>query len=133
MIDILQLEKDLTEYFAEQLGLVVDGTIFRAKVPESVKYGAAVRILNQYPNNDFSQPLYSVQITGKYPSRDESVELATKCARLFPVYGEQTEHFNIVFIQSDGGINAPVSIEDKGQRFHFLSVNLTVSVLTRKA
>ena len=133
MNNFQQLERELTAYFAEKLDLVVDTSFFRGQIPESVESGAALQITNILENNDFSQPMYAVQILGKYPTRDEAWSLACKCAALVPVYGEQTEHFAIAFIQGQGGANAPVQVEDKGRRFQFVSVNFIAAVLTRPA
>lgn len=132
-INFQQLEREITAYFAEKLDLVVDKSIFRGQIPESVMPGVSVKISSSPENNDFSQPSFSVQISGKYVSRDDAWALATKCAELVPVYGEQTEHFVLVYVLSEGGINAPVVIEDKGRRCQFVSVNLSVGVLTRPA
>ena len=127
------LERELTAYFAEKLDLTVDAQFFRGQIPETVESGAALQITNFHENNDLSQPMYDLQILGKYPTRDEAWELACKCARLVPVYGEQTEHYAIAFIQSVGGLNAPVQVEDKGRRFQFVSINFLAAVLTRQA
>ena len=34
-VDVIQLERELTEWFAEVLGLVVDGGIYRGAVPDA--------------------------------------------------------------------------------------------------
>ena len=127
------LERELTAYFAEKLDLVVDKSIFRGKIPVSVEHGAAVRIESNPENNDLSLPSFSVQILGKYKERDDAWALVTKCAELAPVYGEQTEHFALVYIHTEGGINAPFEAENQGRQFQFVSVNLSVGVLTRSA
>ena len=78
-------------------------------------------------------PMYRVQIYGKFLNRDDAWGLVERCADCIPVYGEHTEHFHIVWILQDGGLNAPVQIDDKGKTKQFASVNLRVSVLTRQA
>ena len=130
ILNIPQLERELTEYFAEKLGLVVDNNIFRGQIPEGVETGAAVLISNSPENNDFSLPVMSVQIIGKYRNRDEAWQLVSACG-FVPVYGEQTEHFDIRSIHSEGGFNAPYTMDDKGKIMYAVSVNLSVDVLTR--
>lgn len=132
-MNFLELERDLTAYVAEKIGLTVDTDIFRGQIPDSAAYGAAVRITGFPENNDYSQNLVMFQVYGKYATRDEAWSLACKCAGLAPIYGEKTEHHVLAFIQNEGGMNAPVLIEDKGRRAQFVSVNFTAAVLTRSA
>lgn len=129
-LNFVQLERELTDYFAGKLGLVVDNTLFRGQIPEAVGTGAAVLISNSPENNDFSLPSVSVQVIGKYRTRDEALQLASACG-FVPVYGEQTEHYDIRSVHSEGGINAPFVIDDKGKLMFTVSVNFSVDVLTR--
>lgn len=125
-----QLERELTAYLAGKLGLIVDNTIFRGQIPEAVGTGAAVLISNSPENNDYSLPAVSVQVIGKYRTRDEALQFASAFG-FVPVYGEQTEHYEIRSIRSEGGINAPFVIDDKGKLMYAVSVNLSADVLTR--
>ena len=124
------LERELTAYFAEKLGLIVDNTVFRGQIPESVEKGAAVRISSSPESDIYSLPAVSVQIIGKYPNRDDALQLAGACG-FVPVYGEQTEHYLIRYVESEGGINAPFMSDDRGKLVHLVSVNLSVGVLTK--
>ena len=131
--DVKTLEQDLTAYFACKLGLVVDSSIFRGQIPESVQNGVALRVTGTPEATLNDNPLYMVQIYGKFHDRDDAWKLCTKCADFLPIYGEETEHFNLVFILQEGGLNAPVVIDDKGKTKQFASVNMRVSVLTKQA
>jgi len=133
MYNTVMLERDLTDYFAEQLDLVVDGNFFRGKIPETISNGVALRVVGTAEASAIDNPMYNVQIYGKFESRDDAWMLVTRCADHMPVYGVKTEHFNIVYILPDGGLNAPVVIDDKGKTRQFASVNMRVSVLTRQA
>lgn len=133
MYNTVMLERDLTDYFAAQLDLVVDGNFFRGQIPESIENGVALRVVGTPEPTLNDNPLYAVQIYGKFKSRDDAWMLVTKCADCIPVYGVDTEHFHIVFILMEGGLNAPVVIDDKGKSKQFASVNMRVSVLTRQA
>ena len=133
MYEATTLERDLTAYFGNLLGLVVDASIFRGQIPESVENGVSLRVTGTSDATADDNPLYNVQIYGKFNDRDDAWKLCTKCADILPVYGEKTEHFHIVFILPDGGLNAPVVIDDKGKKKQFASVNMRVSVLTRTA
>jgi len=133
MYQVKTLEQDLTAYFACKLGLVVDSSIFRGQIPESVENGVALRAIGTPEATLNDNPMYRVQIYGKFLNRDDAWGLVERCADCIPVYGEKTEHFHIVWILQDGGLNAPVQIDDKGKTKQFASVNLRVSVLTRQA
>ena len=122
------LEKGVPEAYT-----LVFGNEGRGLPKEFSAYGQAVRIESNPENNDLSIPSFSVQILGKYKERDDAWALVTKCAELAPVYGEQTEHFALVYIHTEGGINAPFEAENQGRQFQFVSVNLSVGVLTRSA
>ena len=133
MYEVKTLEQDLTAFFGCQLGLVVDSSIFRGQIPESVGNGVALRVTGTPEASSDDNPMYNVQILGKFFDRDDAWKLCTKCADLIPLYGIQTEHFHIVYILPDAGINAPVQIDDKGRTKQFASVNMRVSVLTKWA
>lgn len=133
MYNTVMLERDLTDYFAEQLDLVVDGNFFRGQIPETIKNGVALRVVGTADASATDNPMYTVQIYGKFDSRDDAWTMVTRCADCIPVYGVRTEHFHIVFILPEGGLNAPVVIDDKGKAKQFASVNMRVSVLTRQA
>ena len=133
MYDVTTLERDLTAYFGNLLGLVVDSGIFRGQIPESVENGVALRVTGVPEPSLNDNPTYNVQLYGKFADRDDAWKLCTKCADYLPVYGEITEHFNIKFILQEGSMSNPVQIDDKGKKKQFASVNMRVSVLTRQA
>ena len=133
MYNTVMLERDLMDYFCDKLGLVVDGNFFRGQIPETIKNGVALRVVGAPEGSLNDNPLYTVQIYGKFDTRDDAWTLVTRCADCVPVYGEKSEHFDIVYILQDGGLNAPVVIDDKGKSKQFASVNMRVSVLTRRA
>ena len=131
--EVKTLEQDLTAFFACRLGLVVDSAIFRGEIPDGIENGVALRVMgtSEPANND--NPLYSVQIIGKFLDRDDAWKLGTKIYDMIPFYGEQTEHFHLVFVRPDSGLIPPIKIDDKGKTKHFASINLAVSVLTKRA
>ena len=47
MTDIIQLERDLTDWAARLLGLTVDSEIFRGGIPESAENGVGVMITDR--------------------------------------------------------------------------------------
>jgi hypothetical protein len=133
MINTLNLERDMTDFFADKLNLTTDATIFRGAIPESVDFACAVRLTGIVPGDHNDNPTYNVQVFGKYRTRDEALNLIEKCANCVPIYGALTEHFKILFILPESDYTAPVVIDDKGVSVQFASVNLRVSVLTRQA
>lgn len=133
MINTVTLERDMTDFFADRLNLTTDSTIFRGAIPAGLDLGCALRVTGIVPSDHNDNPMYSVQIYGKYRTRDEALNLIDSVANCIPIYGEITEHFKILFILPESNFTAPVVIDDKGVSVQFASVNLRVSVLTRQA
>jgi len=133
MINTVTLERDMTDFFADRLNLTTDSTIFRGAIPAGLDLGCALRVTGIVPSDHNDNSMYSVQIYGKYRTRDEALNLIDSVANCIPIYGEMTEHFKILFILPESNFTAPVVIDDKGVSVQFASVNLRVSVLTRQA
>lgn len=128
-----QLEKDLTGYFATVLNLTVDGGIYRGQIPETVENGVAVRLTGQQTSSDIDHAQFTVQILGKFASREDAWVMLAKLASAVPQYGVSTNNFVLVYLLPDGGLNAPFTHDERGKVMQYASFNMRVAVLTREA
>lgn len=120
-MNIADLERALTAYFAEYLGLAVDERIFRGQLPPELDGGVAVRIESVDASAaDFGEPEYLVQILGKFDDRDEALALADRLARMPPRYGVMVGEFRAAYLLTFGS-GAPYMAPDNGKVRHFVS------------
>lgn len=131
IVNAEQLEKELTTYFATVLNLTVDAGIYRGQIPETVENGVAVRLTGQRTPTDIDHPTFTVQVLGKFASRENAWVMLTKLAAALPQYGEETSSFILVYLLPDGGLNAPFTHDERGKVKQYASFNLRVAVLTR--
>ncbi len=130
-IDTSRLERDMTAHFGGVLGLAVDEGIFRGAVPEGVAEGVAVRIVGNPKSHRLDQPMFIVQVLGKFLDRDDAWSMLARVSADVPAYGRQTPNFVLVCMLPGGEGGAPYEAQDKGVRKWFASVNLRLCVLTR--
>ena len=128
-----QLEKELTTYLAGVLNLTVDAGIYRGQIPETVENGVAVRLTGQMTTSSIDHPTFTVQVLGKFASRENAWVMLTKLAGALPQYGVDTTNFVLVYLLPDGGMNAPFTNDERGRVRQYASFNLRVAVLTRAA
>lgn len=128
-----QLEKELTTYLAGVLNLTVDAGIYRGQIPETVENGVAVRLTGQMTTSSIDHPAFTVQVLGKFASRENAWVMLTKLAGALPQYGVDTTNFVLVYLLPDGGTNAPFTHDERGVVKQYASFNMRVAVLTRAA
>ncbi len=86
-MDIVTTEQALVAYFASELSLIADSTIFRGSLPPSITNGLGI-ILDQVSNgNEPASGIITAQIIGRYTDRDTALELMEAFDSLLPVYG----------------------------------------------
>lgn len=133
IVNVEQLERELTAYFAEVLNLVVDTSIFRGQLPETVNNGVACRITGQQDGNQIDHATFNVQLLGKFASREDAWVMLARLAEALPKYGEQTANFVLVYLLQEGGSNAPFTHTERGKVMQYASFNLRTAVLTLQA
>ena len=133
IVNAEQLERDLTAYFAGVLGLTVDSGIYRGQIPETVENGVSVRLTGQETGSTIDHAKFTVQVLGKFASRENAWVMLTKLAGELPQYGVATTNFVLVYLLPDGGMNAPFTNDERGRVRQYASFNLRVAVLTRAA
>lgn len=106
-MDIVQIERDLTAYFAEIFNLKVDKSIFRGSVPAG-KSGLAVIVDTPVYSEIPHLPLhYNVQLLGTYADRDSAMRFLAKAWDIFPV----------VDIELPGSVVKRISTRGSGTAF----------------
>ena len=126
-MNLTEAERDLTDFFAQQLNRTVDSDIFRGQVPAGMN-GIAVR-LDSVIDSDRMEPVTcNVQLLAKYPDRDEGLNFVGMIPTIIPVWDVQLEHILIKSMFCRGS-SALYQDSDSGSMKTFVSVNL-VAVLT---
>jgi|GEM_PF-4140706 hypothetical protein len=81
------VERRLTAYFAEAAGTEIDRDIFRGILPEDKCDAVGVFINSDDTGNTPSMQKYSAQILGRYLNRNDAMNTATLYCKLLPYYG----------------------------------------------
>jgi len=116
---IIDLEKDLTNLFAEQLELIVDQTIFRGILPASKVDAIGVHVEDFDTDNAPSIPALTLQLLGRYSDRDQALSFARKIDAALPYYSESLTILKV-------GSIATYPSTHKGKDVTGISANLSV-------
>lgn len=128
-MDIVEIERALTCYFAETLGLKVDVNIFRGGIPERIESGIGVMLGSEIKDNSFRARTWNVQVLGKFAKRDGAMRLLSRLGQIVPSYGFTFDR--VVFRSlSPRGSAEPYLAADAGKEKWFASFNMTAVVLT---
>ncbi len=125
-MDIIEIEKSITNLIAQWLELTVDTNIFRANFPAK-KNGVAVFINSERKEIDLTLRKLETQILIKYCSRDEVLILQNKITEQLPCFG--IEYANLYFgsiVQRGSGM--PYLANDDGKEKFYSSINLAVEL-----
>jgi hypothetical protein len=128
-MDIVEIEKTLTKWAADILGLTVDEDIFRGNIPTG-KTGVAVILGSEiYSETRFRPRTYNLQIIGKYENRDEAFRMLSKLSGSLPIH--ETNIYGVRFKSiSQRGDSEPYKTNDNGKEFYYGSFNAVAVVLT---
>lgn len=85
----VDLERQLTQYFADATSMVIDTDIFRGPLPSEKINAVGVFLGGDTRGNDPSMWRYDAQILGRYLNRDDAVNTAQALWQLLPSYGAQ--------------------------------------------
>lgn len=127
MTDIIQLERDLTDWAARLLGLTMDSEIFRGGIPESAENGVGVMITANLKESAPMVPCYRVQVLGRFEEREAAQLLIEALAAAVPAYEFDVGKNRIVALEPDG-FPEPYRAEDRGRVKTYASVNLICRV-----
>lgn len=128
-MDVVEIERTLTNWVAELLGLVVDKGIFRGNIPTG-KTGVAVILGSEIPGtNRFRPKQYNLQILGKFKDRDAAVRMLSKLSGSLPLHEVNIGGTRFKSISQQGG-GEPYKAEDNGKMYFYSSFNAIAVVLT---
>jgi len=126
-MNAINLERALTKFWADTLGLTVDTNIFRGGIPSTQTEGAAVVLGAEFTSNNPAVKRYNVQILGKYVSRDAALQMLEDISAALPCYNKvvtltegNVTIRGMLMLESDG-IRAQT---DNGQEKNFFTFNL---------
>ena len=127
MTDYKALEATLTQYFAEVLNLAIDEEIFRGGIPSGVEHGVGVIFKGEVRDGTLN-PRVTVQVLGKFDTRDEALEVLTKLSDCAPRYGVDNDGYSygLSAILPTSGVGSPYLASDRGKVKHFISCNYLV-------
>lgn len=126
-MNLTEAERDLTDFFAQQLNRTIDSDIFRGQVPAGGN-GIAVRIDSVFDSDRMDPVTCNIQLLAKYPDRDEGLNFAGMIPMIIPVWNVRLEHITVKSLFFRGS-SAMYQDSDAGVLKTFVSVNL-VAVLT---
>jgi hypothetical protein len=130
-MDIVEIEKVLTNWTAALLNLTVDKQIFRGSIPTG-KLGIAVILGSEIPTSGFRPKVYNLQILGKFTDRDSAVRMLSRLSGALPLHETNISGMRFKSISQQGG-GEPYKAEDNGKYYWYASFNATVVVLTSGA
>lgn len=87
-MDMIDLERRLTEFFIEASEMTIDHDIFRGILPGDKCDAVGVIVNHDETGNTPSMGKYSAQILGRYRNRDEAMRIAGRLWTLLPYYGD---------------------------------------------
>lgn len=123
-MNIVELERALTAFFATKLELTLDSNIFRGAIPIGHD-GLTVRIDSEIRNKAFDAKTYNVQLCGKYSDRDNALVIAAAISNSLPLWGICQNSIMFRSLYPRGGV-AVWQDADDGKLKYFLSANLIV-------
>ena len=131
-MDIVEIEKVLTNWTASLLNLTVDKQIFRGSIPTG-KLGIAVILGSEIPTSgQFRPKVYNLQILGKFTDRDSAVRMLSRLSGALPLHETNISGMRFKSISQQGG-GEPYKAEDNGKIYWYASFNATAVVLTSGA
>ena len=127
-MDVIEIEREFTEWLAENLGLEIDRQIFRGGVPAG-KSGVGVIFDTEIKDKMFSPRQWNIQVLASFKNRDDAMRFVSKVTGLFPCYDLQGKSckFRSVSLRGSG---AAYRSPDDGMTKWFASINLFAVVLT---
>ena len=83
----IEIERELTEIFAELLDLEIDSTIFRGFVPDA-KVNALGVILNGTDSGNYpgAEAVYKIQLLGRWTDRTDALNICRQLDAVLPKY-----------------------------------------------
>ena len=84
-MDIVEIEREFTEFLAGKLNLPVDRQIFRGGIPAG-KMGVGVLFDSEVKEKLFAPRQWNVQVLASFRERDEAMRFVAKVTGLFPCY-----------------------------------------------
>ena len=124
---VVELERALTEFFADALELAVDAGIFRGRLPHGVETGVTVFLDGMEAFSDFRDPEFIVQVLGKFDDRDEAWALLDRLAKVAPRYGIALGDERLAYLLPYGS-GAPYTSADGGKTRYFASFNFRAAL-----
>jgi hypothetical protein len=128
-MDVVEIERILTNWIAGMLGMTVDKNIFRGIIPAG-KTGACVVLGSEIPTfNQFRPKTYNLQILGKFKDRDDAFRMLSKLSGSLPLHEVNISNMRFKSISQQGG-GEPYRAEDDGKYYWYASFNATAVILT---
>lgn len=128
-ISTIQLERELTEWFAARLGMTVDLDIFRGGIPDG--RGEAICVMLGSERRDGTiDPKYRLQVLGKFQDRDAAAEkrdALCSAVNAIGVYGVDIGTY-VVCVTRESDVSMPFRQPDGGRVVFGVSANYVVSV-----
>lgn len=132
-MDIVLIEKAMTNWTAGVLGLTVDVGIFRGGVPTGFDTGVGVILNGEVRDSTALRPrTYNVQVLGKFNDRDSALRMLSKLSEKLPIYG-MTQDSLVFRVLMQRGDSSPYTVEDNGKIKYYASFNMLAVVLTEGA
>lgn len=126
-MDVITIERDLTAYIADKLGMTVDTDIFRGGIPDRMD-AAAVFLNGELKSYAILPRTYNAQVIARFNDRDEAFRFLSRLSGLFPVQGVTQGESRFMYI-SQRGDSEPYRDGLKWSA----SFNMIVAVLTTGA
>ena len=131
-MDVVEIERTLTQWAAGVLGLTVEKNIFRGNIPVG-KTGVAVILGSAIPQTGQFRPrTYNLQIIGKFKERDAASRMLSKMSGVLPLHEVNINGIRFKSISQQGG-GEPYKAEDDGKVYFYASFNAIAVVLTTGA
>lgn len=128
-MDIVLIEKAMTNWVAGVLGLTVDDGIFRGGIPTGFDTGVGVILNGEIRDNTLRPRTYNVQVLGKFGDRDSALRMLSRLAEKLPIYG-MTQDDLVFRVLMQRGDSEPYTAEDNGRIKYYASFNMLAVVLT---
>lgn len=126
---LIELERGLTQLFADWMGMDVDVNIFRGFIPENVYPSVGVYLLDDIQDNEKYIPRFVFQVNGKFKNRDDALNMCDVFRTELPIYGQVLYNgikVSEILKQSGGNI-----VPSKSDGFDVFEVFITGEVYFR--
>lgn len=131
-MDVVEIEKILTNWIASILSMTVDKNIFRGNIPTGKK-GACVILGSEVPSaQQFRPKIYNLQVLGKFSDRDDAARMLSRLSGSLPLREVSLSNIRIKSMSQQGG-GEPYRAEDDGKFYWYASFNATAIILTNGA